>query len=516
MDSGKNSSGFKLMLPASSTYNLGACRTSSPIVPLGYAEEGLKAFTEENERYGASTGCRRDVLNVRTTRDDVEASLRLRAEGGRPSSAAFEKERAADDALFAGRHGDGADPASTISSQARRDARIENVSPIVPQSFAVGPSLASRPVLHNKGKGESGPALATRTSANVTILANHIVTSQMKHSSLALDVSNTIQHLEGKLAHIAAGGNLSGGTVPVDTASLQRMEAHVDWIKKELERSQRDLSRISSAVALHDNTNDSSSHDIVAIICDLADVAKQVTNESGDAVNALEARLDSLLETNKDLRARNTELEGKVNDLEFKASTVSVRHRDLKRQILEVRKNVVEIQISLNGNTEVTTGGGGCPLNLAATRKRGAPADAETSSSKRPKSIPCEVGSKNCYIHWVEMFPIGTKVQGTPMKIVSQMLSVVFPRAAYELPTVFVEKNKGNTGILIGFEKQQDGATLVRKWAAAPDRPEELSNITITFVASPTNVPSMRNSVASGSGMTAREKEIASLTAGNY
>ncbi|KAJ7709561.1 hypothetical protein B0H17DRAFT_1190763 [Mycena rosella] len=325
------------------------------------------------------------------------------------------------------------------------------------------------------------------------------------------------------------------------------MGTQVDWIKKELERTQRDLSRISSAVALHDDTNDGFSHDVIAISRDLADVAKQVTNvgkevstefgnvyddldticrdsaalrnslrrqqESGDAVSALDARLDSLLDINEDLRARNAELKGKVNDLELKASTASVRHRELERQMLEVRKNVAELQIS---DTKATTGAGGRPLDLAATQKRAAPADAETSGSKRQKGIPRDVGSKSRYIHWVEMFPIGSKVQGTPMKIVSRMLSVAFPRVAYDLPTVFAEKNKANTGILIGFEKQQDAATLVRKWAAAPERPEELSDITITSVASSANAPSTRNGVASGSGMTARDKEIAALTAGNY
>ncbi|KAJ7137719.1 hypothetical protein C8R44DRAFT_727936 [Mycena epipterygia] len=554
------STGLKLTLPANAggtaarSFGLGSRRASSPVVPLEVVEKGLKSFNEEQAKYIYNDYKYGNPLNDGVDRDNAAALSKLRTDGGTPSSAAFARERATEDSRFAARQTDGASP-STVTSQARRDTRIMDASPSAPAGFSLAPSSASRPVSRAttvptigseedlstlKGKdslypappkdgkkAEASAALGVRTNNNVSVIAAHIVTLQQKQSALALDLTNTAHRLEGKIAHVAAGGAFTGGRrTSSDDGDAREVKKEVEALGTEMASVQRELTRLRSLVALHDDTNDGSSHDVVAVSRDVSQLVNEVKDEFGavyddiksvqNAIRRLTAREENhtMLEARVDtLVTENDKLRATIANMEIKVTADGVKRRDLELQVWKVREAAVEAEtLRLQAPTQKTAAEGGNAasgtrtFDLSNARKRGAPDDAETSAAKRARGgIPAEVGEKRDYKFWVQMGPVMPSVPGTPFTILKRMLKAAL-NAPPTLPTVFVEKNKSGTDLLIGFAKEADAVMLMRAWNDEPERP--LRDINIIWA----RAVATKNASASGSGMTAREKEIAALS----
>ncbi|KAJ6615000.1 hypothetical protein B0H10DRAFT_2191246 [Mycena sp. CBHHK59/15] len=400
------------------------------------------------------------------------------------------------------------------------------VTPITtPDAFKVL-KLLPVPPKDSKGKAESSAAFAVRNNSNNGILASHLVAMQSKHAALALEVANATRRLEGKMAHVAAGGTI---TVHASTAS------EITRLKADLVSLHREMDAIRHSPALHDQVNDRAAHDIVAVSREVSLLANEVKDEFGlvyddlrdlqdrqhrrtthdEDFDTLDACMVTLTAANDKLHTTNIDLESKVLVLEGKAAAADAKCRQLELDLLGIRKAIAELQTeaaqrtlasmqkpALAVDTAPASGTGGRSFDLGKGRKRTAPADADAPGSKHAKGIPAEVGDRSDYGHWIRMGPIAPGVSGTPASIFKRMIAVGF-ESSYAAPIVFVEKD--TTHLLIGFVKNSNTTTLVRCWAAEVER--FLPKISMTLTTNNFG----GSASGSGSGLSAREKEIAAL-----
>ncbi|KAJ7025676.1 hypothetical protein C8F04DRAFT_1400472 [Mycena alexandri] len=535
MESAKNQTNDTSNATGEKSFNLGARRASSPIVPLAVVQQRLQAFNAERERYTRPHEHMRSLANERD-RDNTAAAAataQLRANGGIASSAAFAKEHAAEDAALRG----GSSISTPVTSKDRREQRIEQASPAVPPSFAVGPSSATRPIsragtaqtiggeddlalgkelaidltggdnpiaapdpistlkLHGpptkeKGKGETASALGTRTSTNTMILAAHIVGMQQKHAALALDVANTTRRLESKISHAAAGGTIDG----MADMEITHLKDGVEHGKTQIARLEREYTRLLSAFTLLEASFGGTNSTVTP--AKLNDLANEVKDEFGvvygdlqvlqdahrrsitrdDDIETLTARVDMMVAENDKLRSTNELLASKLALVETKAAIGDAKMIDLEKQVLSLHETVAGEQLAALKKSAADTSAEGegerrtFQLGNARSNKRGAPADAEASSSKRTK-LPPGVGEKSDYPVWVKMLGLAANVTGTPVNIFSRMVKVALVVEKFELPSrVFVERNKAGTELSIGFLKTSEAQALVRAWGDEPNR----------------------------------------------
>ncbi|KAJ7870017.1 hypothetical protein B0H13DRAFT_1896387 [Mycena leptocephala] len=525
---------------AGKTFNLGSGRNTAPIVPLDYAEKGLRAFNDESVRYGGLVHVPSFPSIVNIVNRESTTTEQLRIDGGIPSSPAFTHERAVDDARFAARAGASQESVSAVTSKERRDHRLTEASPSAPPSFTLGPSSATRPISRTAtapvigseedltpagkepavdltggdnpiaapdavstlkllppppmkdGKKETSGAMGIRTCSNTMTLANHVVTMQQNHAALALDVANTVRRLEGKIAHALAKESVD----VVDVTEVAQLTDDVVRHGVVLARIEREQARVRNTITVLDTGNSGAKEDgaglhridllakevkgefnvVYSDIAALQDGQARRANHDEDYAT-LEARVDTLVAENDKLIMANKLLEDRVAVVEAKPPK---KDRELEMQVLEVRKTLAQMQLVTMKKTTTTSADNdaeGLTFDLGTARKRSVAADAETSSSKRPK-VPASVGDKADYKHWVKMARL--------------------PR----MSLFFVERPGNKAEMSIGFIEEDDAATLVRRWAAEPKRP--FPDVAITMVK--------KSSGASGSGQTTREKEIALLS----
>ncbi|KAJ7923589.1 hypothetical protein B0H13DRAFT_1864735 [Mycena leptocephala] len=549
---------------AGKTFNLGSGRNTAPIVPLDYAEKGLRAFNDESVRYGGLVHVPSFPSIVNIANRESTTTEQLRIDGGIPSSPAFTHERAVDDARFAARAGASQESVSAVTSKERRDHRLTEASPSAPPSFTLGPSSATRPISRTAtapvigseedltpagkepavdltggdnpiaapdavstlkllppppmkdGKKETSGAMGIRTCSNTMTLANHVVTMQQNHAALALDVANTVRRLEGKIAHALAKESVD----VVDMTEVAQLTDDVVRHGVVLARIEREQARVRNTITVLDTGNSGAKEDgaglhridllakevkgefnvVYSDIAALQDGQARRANHDEDYAT-LEARVDTLVAENDKLIMANKLLEDRVAVVEAKPPK---KDRELEMQVLEVRKTLAQMQLVTMKKTTTTSADNdaeGLTFDLGTARKRSVAADAETSSSKRPK-VPASVGDKADYKHWVKMAPIASNVAGSPASIFKRMVTAAFVNGYGDLPKFFVERPGNKAEMSIGFIEEDDAATLVRRWAAEPKRP--FPDVAITMVK--------KSSGASGSGQTTREKEIALLS----
>ncbi|KAJ7041869.1 hypothetical protein C8F04DRAFT_1297003 [Mycena alexandri] len=172
----------------------------------------------------------------------------------------------------------------------------------------------------------------------------------------------------------------------------------------------------------------------------------------------------------------NELLASKLALVETKAAIGDAKMIDLEKQVLSLRETVAGEQLAALKKSAADTSAEGegerrtFQLGNARSNKRGAPADAETSSSKRTK-LPPGVGEKSDYPVWAKMLGLAANVTGTPVNIFSRMVKVALVVEKFELPSrVFVERNKAGTELSIGFLKTSEAQALVRAWGDEPNR----------------------------------------------
>ncbi|KAJ7135576.1 hypothetical protein C8R44DRAFT_869300 [Mycena epipterygia] len=281
--------------------------------------------------------------------------------------------------------------------------------------------------------------------------------------------------------------------------------------EKEIARVQHDLARIWSSLALHHTYNEAP-RDVGAVSQDVAQLASEVKDEFGivygdirsaqDAIRRLTTREESYatLEARVDtLATANDEVRAAITQLKLEMSSNAMKRHELEIQVLKARQRVADIQLP---SAQAT--GGTKLFALGNMRKRAALNNEETFPTKRARCISSDVGERQEYKHWVQMGPVKPSIQGTPRAILDRMLKAAFETPPV-LPVVFVKKNSAGTDLLVGFVKEVDAVALMRSWNDEPARPfPDVVMILARAVAS--------NAIASGSGMTAREKEIAALS----
>ncbi|KAJ6628326.1 hypothetical protein B0H10DRAFT_1990878 [Mycena sp. CBHHK59/15] len=349
------------------------------------------------------------------------------------------------------------------------------------------------------------------------ITGYHVLAAKTKHSGLALQLANKVYALEGKIAHVAAGGR-------VTPASLGHLD--VARIQAQISKIEREVGAIRLAPALHDHTIDGAAHDTVALSRSMSQLAQETQVECGllyegqhklrttqrlltEDATILSASVESLATMHDSLVATNTGLESQVTILEGKVASGAAKLHQLELSVLTLRESIATVATdtarrALTGTTNSTA----IPVDtapvaarsfdLGKARKRPAATepDAPQAASKRAKgAIPAVVGEKSDYASWARMGPVAN-VSGTPANILKRILTVALGDT-YIAPIVFVERDAH--GLLIGFVKHADATYLVRRWAAENGGPFPLIKVSLT-------------AMASGMGLSARDKEIAALS----
>ncbi|KAJ7161299.1 hypothetical protein C8R43DRAFT_327891 [Mycena crocata] len=552
-----------IKIPAGKALNLGARRASSPILRPEFVEQGLKKFHEErqrdNELNGASTSQSQlpdggQPSSAAFTQERAADDARFRTETtgptGKVTSEVRRDARIADASpsappsftvgpTSAARPITRTSTAVTIGSEA--DLAASTAAPVNLESGAtpiVNPDVFSilnmlpLPPPPKKGKGKDDP-----TSHNFGILCGHIVALQKWVSEISTAQTNSVRVLERKILRVSSAGSAETSSTAGNTADdLAPSRLDVTEYKIQLDRLQRDVTRLSGLVALEgpskevttqlegvnaelDNFGDQVKREFDQVYGDIQALqeAQRLRGSRDDDFETLRGRFESSLDANEELRKECRTLTTKVTILEGKVASAEQKVRGQELQLLETRGNVAELQKesalqalavdsteAAPGNTAQANTGGSAGRSFELGRKRGAPADAETSAAKRTR-IPAEVGSRNDYPHWLLVSPAPPNtVNGSPATIFKRMIAAAF-RDSYMLPTVYIER-KG-VDFLIGFTKKDDADTLEGRWKNEPNRPFEKTTITTT------TAPYAK---ASGSGLsgreTARQKEIALLS----
>ncbi|KAJ6477989.1 hypothetical protein DFH09DRAFT_1342055 [Mycena vulgaris] len=353
-------------------------RKPIPVSPQ-FAENGVRDFLQEQGTSVSAPGPSRDV----------------RKDGGTPSSAAFTGEQAKDADRFVALNLETRDQSVSLSTQMKRDFLVAQASLQVPTAFAVGSSLATRPIsrtasmatevadpttptehpaddfdapiddatpiflathkevsqaLHlagppttkagQKEKAETAVAAAARANGNITRLGGKLLATERKVDGQFLAVKNELRALASKVQHINPG-KLEEKFGILEAVVRNCIDSFDGRLTDAASGGGSD-----ARVALHtsDIARLSDTLDTMKNKLALAATRSDLNNLYGSVRDALEGVDNTIAEKLAPVDANAEEVVSQLAKLDARVARMERKQEDGERESLVIRENVARAQ----------------------------------------------------------------------------------------------------------------------------------------------------------------------------
>ncbi|KAK7054061.1 hypothetical protein R3P38DRAFT_3171559 [Favolaschia claudopus] len=448
----------------------------------------------------------------------------IRKEGGIPSSAAFAAEQAKDAERYAALNPETRDQSISLSSQMKRDFLLANASPPAPPDFAVGPSLATRPVSRTAsmaGETVDSPTPDATDDAGVTpvILPNHKEVSSILHLAVppttkagqkektetagvaAARANGNITRIGGKLIAVEARVDLLdrkfqnfGHSNISNDRSLEQVHEEVASLKGDVRSGLENTSFLHSQLARISESFETLKHELVIVKSTISSSAGNTFDNDAFASRTEVSGLHAAVQEGFDgvegmIDERLASALGGLETVIATIAKVEGRQSKLEQDLLAVRENVARTQLELGALTmgsKAPTASLYAPAPAVVAAPVMAPSVPQPTTAapvaftvggkklKRKPSVELVAGptkrannrpDKSGYQYWVRVSPVNpdTKV---PAPGLFKKLVDAAAIAGYTLPPVYIERATGEPSTLnIGFTVANDANTFVGAWA---------------------------------------------------